>query len=153
VSTLYSTSPSLDSQPIAFMVNGKAVKPAIDGGYAVIERTWKAGDTVAFEVPLAPQRVIATDKLAADHGKVALRYGPVIFNIESKDQNVNAVLPVDAPLVAHFDPNLLGGVMTITSTFADGKPMVAIPNYARANRGGRSIVWINEGGQAQAAAR
>ena len=26
-----------------------------------------------------------------------------------------------------------------------GKPLLAIPNYARNNRGGRSIVWIKEG--------
>ncbi len=37
---------------------------------------------------------------------------------------------------------ILGGVRAITGAFADGKPMLAIPNYARLNRGGRSIVWL-----------
>jgi hypothetical protein len=30
------------------------------------------------------------------------------------------------------------------SRLADGSPMVAIPNYTRLNRGGRSIVWLRE---------
>ena len=40
--------------------------------------------------------------------------------------------------------DLLGGVKVIKSTFADGKPMLAIPNYAQLNRGGRSLVWIKD---------
>jgi hypothetical protein len=32
----------------------------------------------------------------------------------------------------------------ITGTFADGSPLTAIPNYARLNRGGRSIVWMRD---------
>jgi hypothetical protein len=34
--------------------------------------------------------------------------------------------------------------MTIRGTFANGTAMTAIPNYARNNRGGRSIVWMRE---------
>jgi hypothetical protein len=34
--------------------------------------------------------------------------------------------------------------MTLKSTFADGTPATAIPNYARLNRPGRSTVWIKE---------
>jgi uncharacterized protein len=33
-------------------------------------------------------------------------------------------------------------VMVIRGEFGDGTPLLAIPNYARLNRGGRSIVWI-----------
>jgi hypothetical protein len=34
--------------------------------------------------------------------------------------------------------------MVIKGTFADGTPMTAVPNYARLNRGGRSIVWLKD---------
>jgi hypothetical protein len=34
--------------------------------------------------------------------------------------------------------------MTVHGTFADGSPLVAIPNYARLNRGGRSLVWMKQ---------
>ena len=34
--------------------------------------------------------------------------------------------------------------MAIRGQFADGSPLLAFPNYARNNRGKRSIVWIRE---------
>ncbi len=45
---------------------------------------------------------------------------------------------------AEWQGDLLGGVTIIRGQFADGKPLLAIPNYVRNNRGGRSIVWIKE---------
>ena len=44
------------------------------------------------------------------------------------------MLPPDAPLTTEWRGDLLGGVTVIKGTFADGSPMVAIPNYARMNR-------------------
>jgi uncharacterized protein len=35
-------------------------------------------------------------------------------------------------------------VMTIRGKLADGSPLLAIPNFARNNRGGRSVVWIRD---------
>jgi hypothetical protein len=57
---------------------------------------------------------------------------------------VDSVLSDDSPLTAQWDGNLLGGVMVIKGKFADGSPLTAIPNYARLNRGGRSLVWIRD---------
>jgi len=54
------------------------------------------------------------------------------------------VLGPDAPLTTEWQPDLLGGVVAIHSTFAGGKPLLAIPYYARANRGGRFVVWIRD---------
>jgi hypothetical protein len=40
---------------------------------------------------------------------------------------------------------LLGGVMTIKGKWNDGSPLLAIPNYARENRGaGKSLVWLKD---------
>jgi hypothetical protein len=75
---------------------------------------------------------------------VALRYGPLIYNLESVDQSLDSVLSPTAPLSTEWKPDLLGGVVVIKGEFADGKPMLAIPNYARLNRGGRSIVWVKD---------
>jgi hypothetical protein len=33
--------------------------------------------------------------------------------------------------------------MAIRGKWADGSPLLAIPNYARENRGGNSAVWLN----------
>jgi DUF1680 family protein len=112
--------------------------------YKVISRKWKEGDFVSIDLPLYPQRVKADVRVAADRARVALRYGPLIYCIESVDQNVDSVLPPDAKLTTEWRPDLLDGVMVIKSRFADGKLMTAIPYYARANRGGRYAVWIRD---------
>jgi hypothetical protein len=75
---------------------------------------------------------------------VALRRGPLLYNIESADEDVNRPLGPSTDLKAEWSPDLLDGVESIRGTFADGSPMLAIPNYARLNRGGRSLVWIKE---------
>jgi uncharacterized protein len=125
-------------------VNGGQVTPALDNGYAVVDRTWQSGDKVEWEVPLVIQRVKASDQVIATKGRVALRYGPLIYNFESVDQNLDSVLGSPAPLTTQWRPDLLDGVMAIQGNFADGKPLLAIPNYARLNRGGRSIVWVKD---------
>src|SRR6185503_13458085 len=105
-------------------------------GYAIVDRTWKAGDTIEFEVPMHIQRIRPSDKIEADRGKVALRYGPVLYNIEKVDNGdvVEKQLASNAPLTTEWRPDLLNGVMVIKGKFADGSPMLAIPNYARMNR-------------------
>ena len=98
------------------------------------------------------QKIKADDKVAADRGRVALRYGPLIYNIESvdqKDNNVDRGLSPDGALSTEWDANLLDGVEVIKGTFTDGTPMMAIPDYARLNRGGRSMVWIKDGSDKQ----
>jgi DUF1680 family protein len=67
-------------------VNETPVAVRIERGYAVIERDWKAGDRIDFVAPLIVQRVAASDKIDATRNKVALRYGPMIYNVERADQ-------------------------------------------------------------------
>jgi hypothetical protein len=143
VSTLYTSAPAIAGLT-SLSVNGETQEPKTENGYAVISRQWKAGDKIELELPMQVQRVKAIDKIKADHGRVALKYGPVVYNVESVDQDINKVLADDSPITPEWSPNLLGGVMALEGTFADGSPMLAIPNYARENRGGRSIVWIRD---------
>jgi hypothetical protein len=85
-----------------------------------------------------------------------------MYSIEQVDQDITKSLAPDAALAAEWRGDLLGGVMAIKGTFADGSPMVAVPNFARMNRGPvpvavapvagqraprpapASIVWIKE---------
>jgi hypothetical protein len=87
-------------------------------------------------------------QVAADIGRVALQYGPLTYNIENVDYGVDVdtlVLSPSAALSAEWNGSLLDGVTTIKGSFADGTSMIAIPHYARMNRGGnRSIVWIRD---------
>ncbi len=134
-SALYTETPVVSGVK-RFAVNGREVKPRIEKGYAVVTREWKAGDRIELELPMEPQRVVADSRIKADVGTVAIKYGPLVYNVETADQpNINQPLGA-TPLTAEWKPDLLGGVMAIKGTWQDGTPMTAIPNYARMNRVG-----------------
>ncbi|MBI4905499.1 MAG: glycoside hydrolase family 127 protein [Acidobacteria bacterium] len=132
-SKLYTPEPAVDGI-LSLAVNGKAVKPSIVNGYAVITRQWKAGDKIELELPMKVQRITATEQIASTRGKVALRYGPLLYNVESDDQDITKAVSMSAALNARWRPDLLGGVNVIEGQYADGSKLVAVPNYARLNR-------------------
>ncbi len=132
-SKLYTATPAVTGFK-QFAVNGKAVRPRIEKGYAVIPREWKAGDRIRVEFPLEPQRVKADERIQADVGLVALRRGPLVYNVELADQPDISKALSTAPLKAEWRADLLGGVMTLNGKWEDGTPMLAVPNYARMNR-------------------
>jgi hypothetical protein len=93
---------------------------------------------------MEPQRIVADNRIKADLGTVALKYGPLIYNVETADeQNIGQPLS-DAPLKAEWRPDLLGGVMVITGKWQDGSPMTAVPNYARMNRVGPPVEYLGD---------
>jgi hypothetical protein len=147
VSECYSNLPEANGIT-SISVNDKIVTPKINKGYAEITRTWKTADRIDLVLPLSVQRVKANELVLADKDRVALQYGPLVYNIEAVDHSqvnlTHLTLNPDATLSAQWDGNLLGGVMVIKGVLADGTVLTAIPNYARNNRGGRSLVWIRE---------
>lgn len=133
-SELYKPIPEVNGL-VSLSVNGKVIKPTIEKGYAVIRRTWKKGDNVDLELPMQIQQVTADEKIEADRGRVALRYGPLLYNVEAVDNNQDITKSIGAtPLKLDWNQDFLHGVMTIKGTWSDGTPLVAIPNYARLNR-------------------
>ncbi len=84
-SKLYTATPAVSGVK-RFAVNGKTITPTIEKGYAVVTRRWKAGDRIELELPLEPQRIKAAGPVLADQGRVALRYGPLLYNVERADQ-------------------------------------------------------------------
>src|SRR5437899_12567633 len=86
------------------------------------------------------QRVSGSDKIISGDrrpspvkDKVALRIGPLVYNIEKVDQDITGVLPPEAPLVSERRADLLRGVNVIKGTFASGAPITAVPNPRRSN--------------------
>jgi hypothetical protein len=77
----------------------------------------------------------------------------MIYNLEKADQpDLDKPIGKD-PLSTKWQPELLGGVVAIKGTWADGSPLLAIPNYVRLNRavskpeGDRSptsVIWIKK---------
>jgi DUF1680 family protein len=113
VSQLYTASPPSGGLT-ELAVNCTPVTPVIERGYAVQSRSWKAGDKIEFVLPLEVQPVKARDRIAATRGRVALRYGPLIYNLESVDQDVERVLSPDAELSTRWQADLLVGVPVST---------------------------------------
>jgi DUF1680 family protein len=145
--------------PATLKVNGKTAPIQLDQGYATLKRTWKKGDTIELNLPMAVRRVAANNEVAADKGRVALERGPIVYAAEWADNPGakvgNLVLPDNQLLTAEFKPDLLKGVTVVKakaialSLDEQGKTtrkqveMTAIPYYAWANRGaGQMIVWI-----------
>lgn len=133
-STLYSATPAARGLR-RLRVNGQAVAYTQQGGYAVVQRLWKAGDTVSFELPLPVQRVVADKRVEAAQGQVALRRGPLMYSAELADQP-----RIDAPVAAGRletrwqQSDALGGHVSLHGRWQDGSPLTAVPYFLRMNR-------------------
>ncbi|HEV2353100.1 MAG TPA: beta-L-arabinofuranosidase domain-containing protein, partial [Puia sp.] len=132
-SQLYTETPSVSGLR-SISVNGHRITPAIVRGYAIIRRDWKKGDRIELELPMAIQEIRADARVKADSDRVALRYGPLLYNVETADNDDIAQRVGKGPMRLEWKGQLLDGVMTINGVWADGTPLVAIPNYARMNR-------------------
>lgn len=167
---LYSYLDGKDSK-VEIKVNGTIVDYTTDQGYAVIERQWAAGDKVAFTLPMDVHRVVASDLVAEDKGKVALERGPIVYCLEWPDNGgrvQNSVVKDDAAISVVDDSETFadhaaavkslkieGECMTYGAddkAYAEAKTLTAMPYYTWANRGdGEMEVWIaREEGSAKA---
>ena len=146
---------------IVIKINGVPTDYSMENGYAVLNRTWKKNDRVEVNLPMEVRKVIASDKLTEDAGKVALQRGPIMYCAEWPDNNgraSNIVLSANTSFVSEYKPDMLNGIMVLkadaTAVVTDEKtnkvntvkqPFVAIPYYAWANRGkGEMTVWFPE---------
>ncbi len=145
-SAIYTSTPEVSGLEY-LRVNGEDMEINPINGYVEINRTWNAGDKIEFGIPMKVQRIKADPRVEANQGRVALRYGPLIYNVEEVDQNINLALS-DEPVVPEWRDDLMGGMIILKGKWEDGSEMIAIPNYARMNRGvdgeenPRSIVWM-----------
>lgn len=143
---------------VSLKVNGQAVPLQIEKGYARLQRNWKSGDTIELDLPMPVRRIVSHDNIASNRGKVALQRGPLVYCLEGPDNDgkvLDLVIPDHAELSTRFQPELLGGVVTISGEAETAKrtldgrivpdakrPFVAIPYYAWAHRGGSQMtVW------------
>ena len=156
-SDLYRFQTAVAAAP-SLKVNGESVALNVRKGFATIERTWRAGDTIELDLPMPIRRIIAHPQVKADQDKVALQRGPIVYCLEwadNADGALNRVIPDDARLTAEHRPDLLNGVTVITGraqvakrtvggavVSAAAKPFTAIPYCAWAHRGrGQMTVW------------
>ena len=132
-SELYESVPAVNTLK-SLTVNGTPVPMNIDKGYIAITREWKKGDKIDLVIPMEVQQITADENIEADRGRIALRYGPMIYNVEKADQpDINQAVGAGT-FKALWNPDMFNGIVTIQGKWADGTPLLAIPNYLRANR-------------------
>ena len=149
-----------DNQKPAYQVavNGQTVESDVNDGYLSIARKWKKGDVVEVHFDMIPRIVKANPKAEADHGRVAVERGPIVYCAEWPDNrfNVHSILLNQHPQFKVTDkPELLYGIRQITtdaqalSYDKAGKlvtkdvELTLIPYYAWAHRGeGDMEVWL-----------
>ncbi len=154
------------SRGYTLAVNGAAVDAPVEKGYAVVQRTWQAGDTVELALEMPVERVYADPRIQADRGRVALMRGPLVYCLEGADNgdDLDGVsIPPEGNWQAEHVADLLGGVTVLRGEgrrlqpFAEGEPyraappeekpveLTAIPYYAWSNRApGDMLVWVRE---------
>jgi hypothetical protein len=153
--TLYQFANATDETP-SLNVNGQAVRLALQKGYVRLTRNWKPGDLIELNLPMPVRRVIATEEVEADRGRVALQRGPIVYCTESPDNPkepiIELTLASDAKLAAEYRPDMLSGTVIIKSratyktsagAAVEDKEFTAIPYHAWANRGdSKMLVWM-----------
>ena len=159
-SDLYSFKNSSDKK-VNILVNGKPIDYTMESGYAVLSRTWKKGDVIEMQLPMEVRRVVASDKVVYDKGKVSLQRGPLMYCAEWVDNNgkaSNIIVPNDAQFTTEYKPDLLNGVVVVKSNVpavhvedngeninTKEQTFTAIPYYGWANRGkGEMQLWFPE---------
>jgi DUF1680 family protein len=136
-------------------------------GYAAIARDWTTGDEVRLDLEMAVERTHAHPNVRHDAGRVAVTRGPLVYCLEGVDNPVglNGVcVPKEAQFVSGFEPDVLDGVVTLTTeasaeSTADWsnalyrreppktEPMLikAVPYFTWDNRtSGEMLVWLRE---------
>ena len=134
--------------------NGQALYPE-NADYVTINRTWKKGDVIELDLPMQVRRIVANANAEDLRSKVAFERGPIVFCLEGKDQADNNVfnkyIMNTTPVAAHFEKDLLGGVMVVEGKAkelqSDGEvkdvSFRAIPYSTWNNRGPQQMeVWV-----------
>jgi DUF1680 family protein len=157
------------SSEATLLVNGEPidVRALSKDGYAKIERMWKHSDQVSLQLPMPLVRIYAYPEITSDVGLVALQRGPIVYCLESTDNEVpphRLVLPRTSGVQVRDNEDTFGGAVTLvadamaldTSSWGNllyrieppetyPTTLKAIPYYLWCNRGASTMrIWIHE---------
>lgn len=140
-------------------VNGREAGADITAdGYYTISRKWKKGDRVQIHFDMEPRTVRANNKVEADHGRVSIERGPLVYCAEHPDNgfDIFGALLNQSPQFALDKATIAGTpVQTLTTSAqtlhftqqgeleAQHHTLTLIPYYAWCHRGsGKMRVWL-----------
>jgi DUF1680 family protein len=162
-----------DRRLVRLTVNDADASDALGGSrdaYCAIRRRWQAGNRIRLSLPMEVERVAAHPHVLNNHGRVALRRGPLIYCLEQADNPGCDVSDATLPATGEFAENrlrigehevvalkLAGSALDLTpwqdklysadpaAREVQFRPaaLTAIPYYAWANREpGPMAVWL-----------
>jgi DUF1680 family protein len=159
-------------QEVSVSVNGETVGlHEVARGYLVLERNWKAGDSVDLDLAISPGLIRPNPRVDAIRGCLAIQRGPLVYSLEAHDQPgdgdlLDVAIDDGGPLQDTWNASLLGGLVLVeakgyrldspswagnlyrplaqdSDQSRDEVRLVAVPYYAWGNRGVKSMrVWI-----------
>ncbi len=149
-----------DSAKPSIKVNDQSVPLAMEKGFALVRRSWKKGDTVDLNLPMAVRRVLCHENVKDNVGKVAFERGPIVYCFEDVDQE-GSVLEMAVPdmerMTARYRDDVLQGLVVLTGAgffkergddnalYTQRRPVMAVPYYAWNHRGaGGMAVWVHQ---------
>jgi hypothetical protein len=102
---------------------------------------WKDNDIIEINIPMPIRRVLSNKNVEDNAGKVAIERGPIVYCIESVDNNVESIFSIslsdNAILKPEYRNNIVDGI------FISSGDIDFIPYYTWANRGKSEMaVWI-----------
>jgi DUF1680 family protein len=150
----------------AVTVNDECLARPEPGAYLELHRRWAPGDRISLDLAMPPEALVAHPRVESARGSVAIQRGPLVYCAEAVDHPGVDVLEVgvatDAPLVAEWRADLLGGVTIVrargtrritrfpglyapasTPVDVEQVDLTLVPYYAWANRElGAMTVWL-----------
>ncbi|MBM7787821.1 glycoside hydrolase family 127 protein [Tenggerimyces flavus] len=141
-------------------LDGKAVEP---GTYASVRRTWRPGERLVLDLPMAPRFTAGHPRVDSARGCVAIERGPLVYAVEQVDQEDGLLvddLVIDPDLLdewrdpaladlldrsRHRDRDLSNNSSGVPVAIARdaGRPVRAVPYFLWANREvGPMRVWL-----------
>lgn len=144
---------------IQFNINGQPINATIQNGYAVIDREWKKGDQLSFELDMTPLIIQSRNEIKQNDGRVAIQRGPLVYCVEGAD-NDNKAWNIILPTTTKFESTdmkvldesvvaLKANVPVIvvnedgSALKTESRTITAIPYYTWANRGKNEMqIWL-----------
>jgi DUF1680 family protein len=147
------------STTITLKVNGKDEAVRMENGYMIVDREWKKGDVVEYNLPMQINKMIAKNDLKFNNSRIALQRGPIVYCVEGADNNSkawNIIVPgnanfdlLDQQILDEQIKALAASVPVVVvsddgiSLKTENRKITAIPYYTWANRGKNEMqVWL-----------
>ncbi|UAL09917.1 glycoside hydrolase family 127 protein [Caulobacter segnis] len=132
--------PAWAGQGVKVGVNGKAFAPKLAGGYALVERAWKAGDVVTISLPLD----LRLESAPGDAGAVAVLRGPMVLAadlgpVATPWQGVDPAM-VGENLLGRFQPVAAEKATYVARGIMRPTDLTFVPFYSQYER--RSAVYF-----------